>query len=118
MKSNSLKPKMKKAMWIEDRFWAYVEGQIVVIEDQKNRPRIKSQNITVAQAQVLTAPMPGRITKLLAKEGDPVEPGQLVVMMEAMKMEYSLRMPVAGSIKRVHVQVGDQVSLGQVLVEW
>jgi biotin carboxyl carrier protein len=112
MRSKLLKPKTDTGLWIQDQFWACVEGQVVVLEDKKNRPQVKSQSAAAAQAHSLTAPMPGRITKVLAQEG------QLVVMMEAMKMEYSLRMPVTGIVKRIHVQAGDQVSLGQTLVEW
>ncbi|MCX7674242.1 MAG: hypothetical protein N2Z70_00240 [Bdellovibrionaceae bacterium] len=93
-------------------------GQVGGLEDKKNRPQVKSQSAAAAQAHSLTAPMPGRITKVLAQEGEELQAGQLVVMMEAMKMEYSLRMPVTGIVKRIHVQAGDQVSLGQTLVEW
>jgi acetyl-CoA carboxylase biotin carboxyl carrier protein len=61
--------------------------------------------------------MPGRITKVTAKVGDKVEAGQTVIMMEAMKMEYTLKAEVEGVVKAVNVQESDQVNLGQILVE-
>ncbi len=46
----------------------------------------------------LHAPMPGRVVKVLVAEGDPVEPGQALLVLEAMKMEHTLRAPHAGRV--------------------
>src|SRR3954468_15690888 len=65
----------------------------------------------------LTAPMPGRITALLAKPGE-VEKGTPLLIMEAMKMEHTIRAPSAGLFKGFHYAIGDQVGEGADLVDF
>ncbi len=69
-----------------------------------------------ADAGSLHAPMPGRVIKVEVAEGDQVEEGQVLVVMEAMKMEHTLRAPHPGSVTRVLHSDGDQVEGGAVLV--
>jgi pyruvate carboxylase subunit B len=65
----------------------------------------------------VVAPMPGLIVRVNVAEGDTVQPGQGVVVMEAMKMENELRTSAAGTVKAVHVSPGKAVEKGTVLVE-
>ena len=62
----------------------------------------------------LTSPMPGTVVAVGVTDGDPVDVGTVVVAVEAMKMEHSLRSPVAGVVQLL-VAVGDQVKVGQPL---
>jgi biotin carboxyl carrier protein len=64
----------------------------------------------------VTAPMPGRIVKVLVNVGDAVAARQGVVVVEAMKMENELRSPRAGTVKEVRVAVGALVEARTVLV--
>ncbi len=64
----------------------------------------------------LTAPMPGKILAINISEGDSVETGQLLVLMEAMKMEHQIVAAFDGSVSEVRVAVGDQVDNGELLV--
>ena len=64
----------------------------------------------------LVAPMPGRILDVRAAVGDTVTAGQVLVVMEGMKMEHHLSTPADGTVAAVHVAVGDQVDNGAVLV--
>ena len=64
----------------------------------------------------ITAPMPGTILHVAAKPGDAVEAAQTLVVMEAMKMEQSLKSPRTGTIAQVLVAEGDQVGDGDTLV--
>jgi biotin carboxyl carrier protein len=66
----------------------------------------------------ITAPMPGLVVKVEVGEGDEVQPGQGVVIVEAMKMENELKAQGAGIVDRVHVAPGDTVEKGQVLVDF
>jgi acetyl/propionyl-CoA carboxylase alpha subunit len=69
------------------------------------------------EASALTAPMPGVVIRVLAREGDRVEPRQPLVLLEAMKMETPLVSPYAAVVRRVHVAEGDRVASGALLVE-
>ena len=65
----------------------------------------------------LMAPMPGLIVRIAVNEGDRVQPGQGLVVMEAMKMENELRATRAGTVKRVACKVGAAVEKGALLLE-
>ncbi|MGB2714541.1 MAG: biotin/lipoyl-containing protein [Vicinamibacterales bacterium] len=66
--------------------------------------------------QSVTAPMPGRVLRVLVAAGDAVSAGQGLVVVEAMKMENELRAPRAGRVKDVSVSAGASVDAGRVLV--
>ncbi|MEX0994238.1 MAG: acetyl-CoA carboxylase biotin carboxyl carrier protein subunit [Balneolaceae bacterium] len=65
----------------------------------------------------VTAPMPGKILEIIVKEGDEVEPGDPVAILEAMKMENELKSTVAGVVESVAVQVNESVDKSQLLIE-
>lgn len=65
---------------------------------------------------IVNSPMPGKVVKVLVKEGDAVEPGRPLVVVEAMKMENELVAEKAGTIQKVYVQPGDAVEGGARLV--
>jgi biotin carboxyl carrier protein len=65
----------------------------------------------------LSAPMPGVVIRVLAAEGERVEPRQPLVVLEAMKMDTPLLSPFEAVVRRVHVAEGDQVAGGALLVE-
>jgi biotin carboxyl carrier protein len=65
----------------------------------------------------LTAQMPGQVLDVLVAEGDAVERGQTLVILEAMKMEIRVTAPGDGVVKRLLAAKGDVVERGQVLLE-
>jgi len=67
-----------------------------------------------AQGQI-TTPMPGAVVRVEVAEGDTVEKGQILVVVEAMKMENEFRSEAAGTVTSVPVSPGDQVDSGAVL---
>jgi acetyl/propionyl-CoA carboxylase alpha subunit len=70
-----------------------------------------------AEQSTLSAPMPGTVIRVLAAEGDRVQPRQPLVVLEAMKMETPLVSPYEAVVRAVHVREGDHVAGGAVLVE-
>jgi biotin carboxyl carrier protein len=65
----------------------------------------------------ITAPMPGKVVRLLAAEGAAVEAGQSVIVIEAMKMQNELKAPKSGVVKKINVSEGAAVEAGQSLAE-
>jgi 3-methylcrotonyl-CoA carboxylase alpha subunit len=66
---------------------------------------------------LLTAPMPGRVIRLLVAVGDRVSAGQLLAVLEAMKMEQRFEAPRDGVVTALHVAEGDQVAEGTTLLD-
>ncbi len=69
-------------------------------------------------APEVTAPMPGKVLKILVAEGDSVEHGQALVVIEAMKMETTLYAESAAVVKKIHVAAGAMVDHGAVMIEF
>jgi glutaconyl-CoA/methylmalonyl-CoA decarboxylase subunit gamma len=71
-----------------------------------------------ANVNELTAPLPGTIVEVFIKAGEPVESGQIIVVIEAMKMKNSIRATRAGRIADVLVSAGQTVAHKQALVRF
>jgi biotin carboxyl carrier protein len=76
-----------------------------------------SRRRTAGSSGDLTAQMPGQVVTVLVNEGDAVERGQTLVILEAMKMEIRVSAPGGGRVKRLLVQTGQVVERGQLLLE-
>ena len=74
-------------------------------------PRASSDGMVVA-------PMPGIILSIAVKEGDDVNAGDPLLVLEAMKMENEIHAPQAGKVKKIHVSEGTEVQSGYELVEF
>lgn len=95
--------------------WAHVNGRTVVFEPEGSRVSKNKQK--VEDPKKIFAPMPGKIVKVLCKKGDSVSKEQTLIVMEAMKMEYSLKIHAAGVVKKLNVSIGSQAGLGDLLAE-
>lgn len=94
-------------------WWIHAEGEMFRFDPREGRAR--RQRGAAGDGGGLIAPMPGKITKILKNSGESVERGDAVLVMEAMKMEYTLKADVTGVVAEVSCAVGDQVALGQAL---
>ena len=72
--------------------------------------------VTPGSGSKVTAPMPGLILKILVKNGESVKKNQLVMVMEAMKMENEIFAPCDGTVSSINVSQGQQLSAGDVLL--
>jgi acetyl/propionyl-CoA carboxylase alpha subunit len=103
------------ALKAQGRLWFHWQGETHVV-DINTSSRRNAQDKGKAHPGVISAPMPGKITRVSVKAGERVSQGQALVVMEAMKMEYTLEADRDGVVGEVNVQIGQQVALGQVLV--
>lgn len=89
----------------------------VAVESERNRVAARAAGGgAAAKARDVKAPMPGRIIKVFVAEGDAVEAGQPVVIVEAMKMENEVKAKGPGVVAKVHAQVGATVEANATLV--
>lgn len=64
----------------------------------------------------IASPISGKVVKVAVADGAEVEKGQVLLTIEAMKMEYQIKAPYAGTVEKVNFKEGDQVDIGVVLV--
>jgi oxaloacetate decarboxylase alpha subunit len=82
----------------------------------KIAPASKAPAASSSNGEPLKAPLAGNIFKVLVNEGDEVEAGEVVIIMEAMKMETEIRAITAGEISAIHTKEGDSVAVGDILL--
>jgi 3-methylcrotonyl-CoA carboxylase alpha subunit len=100
-----------------------VGAELVVFEGGKSwRLAIVDPLAAVADVEAgvesLTAPMPGKIIAVKVEAGAKVERGQALLVMEAMKMEHTIRAPADGTVEKIHYKVGEQVDEGVELIHF
>jgi 3-methylcrotonyl-CoA carboxylase alpha subunit len=87
----------------------------------RRAPALSTERLSTAlhltDADTLESPMPGKVLKVMAAVGDKVTDEQPLVIIEAMKMEFTVRATHAGVVATVHFQEGAQVAAGDILVE-
>jgi biotin carboxyl carrier protein len=88
---------------------------IDLLDERRLRLRRAGGRFTLDGKQVLTAPMPGKVVKVLAKAGDAVKAGQGLLVIEAMKMENEMKSPKDGKLVELAVAEGQAVENGAVL---
>ncbi|MBP1765584.1 MAG: gcdC [Firmicutes bacterium] len=75
-----------------------------------------SAPVQVGQAETpINSPMPGKIIKIMVEVGQEVKKGEIILILEAMKMQNEIPAPVAGAIKSIHVNTAQNVKPGEVL---
>ena len=96
---------------------------IVTLDDEQYRLRVepavpiaRRTRMSASGAGEVKAPMPGLVVSVDVAEGDTVEQGRPVAVMEAMKMQSEMRTPLAGKVTAVHVKPGQEVMGGTILV--
>jgi len=75
-------------------------------------------NENVDENKVCRSPINGIVVKIAAQLGQSIQPGDTLLVLEAMKMETNITAPVAGKISKINVNAGDGVQAGLILVEF
>ena len=74
--------------------------------------------VAVDESKVCRSPVSGIAVKANVRPGETIQPGDLLFVLEAMKMETEITAPVGGKVAEVKVKVGDSVKSGQVVLTW
>ena len=93
--------------------WVFVAGTVVTVEEEREGGVPAAHDADAG----LAAPMPARVTKITVEVGQRVAKGDLLVTLEAMKMELPVRAPRDGTVKAISCQTGRMVTAGDRLVE-
>ena len=97
---------------------ATVNGKVyeVTIRTDKNGKAIETAaKTTTAETTEIIAQMPGKIMRILHKEGDVIKTGESILVIESMKMEVQITSTVSGKLSKIAVSEGEQVTTGQLL---
>ncbi len=95
--------------------------RVITVKD-KNAINLKSASIEKVMADTgnqyeIGANIPGNVYKILVKQGDKVEAGQPVAVLEAMKMETNVLAPLSGTVAKIYVKEGQRVVSGELIAE-
>ena len=96
---------------VGDVWWVHLNGRTYKWE------RIEPGSSSAEDEGGLVAPMPGKVLEVLVAQGDVVEAGTPLMVLEAMKMEHRIVAAVDGTVVTVHYEAGDQVAQGAVLLD-
>ncbi len=80
-------------------------------------PVATTASVKATSANAVVAPLSGSVARVLVEEGDEIEDGQVLLVLEAMKMETEITAPRAGKVLRILVEKGDAVAGGEGLIE-
>jgi biotin carboxyl carrier protein len=103
----------------EDEYRVLVDGRnyhVNLVDERRVRVGGVQSDLQLQGRQRVSVPMPGKVIEVLVSEGDSVEKGQGLVIVEAMKMENEVRSPITGEVKEIKVKPGDAVEGGAVLI--
>ncbi|MDX2090984.1 MAG: biotin carboxylase N-terminal domain-containing protein [Kofleriaceae bacterium] len=91
--------------------WVLSEGLVFPFVEEPRFPEVNARIVPGG----LTAPMPGKVVKVHVAAGEVVTAGAALVVLEAMKMEHTVRAPDGGTVQAIHVAVGEQVDADRLL---
>ena len=100
-----------------NRYSVQVDGSsyAIAINDPRSWTRVRGAMAREGRQQI-TAPMPGKIVRILVHEGQRVESGEGLVVVEAMKMQNEIKSPKSGNVQKVMVREGQAVNAGETLL--
>jgi biotin carboxyl carrier protein len=87
----------------------------VAVEDPRSWQGRRRKELLQAGPQRLASSMPGKVVRVLSREGDAIEAGQGIIVVEAMKMQNEIKSVKAGTLRKLLVREGANVNAGEVL---
>jgi acetyl/propionyl-CoA carboxylase alpha subunit len=103
---------------IDKKIWFKIGEQVYSCDLlDLNEGSTRKSKAAIKSPDKILAPMPGKVTKVFVSESQSVNKGDALLVMEAMKMEYTLKSDIAASVEELNAKVGDQVTLGFLLIQ-
>lgn len=103
----------------KDKKYIFLEGQQFVIQEPgQGAPGFQAGEDRAQEDKLLvTAPMPGKVIKIMVSEKEPVRKNQTLAIVEAMKMENEIKSSIEGFVKKIFASAGDLVDSERPLIE-
>jgi oxaloacetate decarboxylase alpha subunit len=125
---DDVKPAAGKAASGKEVYTIAVNGQSYVVEVSEGgditgmvpvkggAPAATAAAAPASKGEPVPAPLAGNIFRVLVAPGQAIKEGDLLIVLEAMKMETEIRAPHAGTVGSINVKVGDSVAVGDILM--
>ena len=97
----------------EKEKYVFVDGEVFKVRPVQLTGMKKEKN----KEGDLNSPISGRVVSVKVKNGDSVKKGDILMVIEAMKMEYLIRAPFDGKVKKVHFKEKEQIEIGKETIE-
>lgn len=110
----------RRLAWVAEdgqRRWVFCDGEVVIVEVGGQGPTRRQRAAATTGHDLLCAPMPATVVKVVAPAGTRVSRGATVLLLEAMKMELPLRAPHDAVVRAVHCREGELVQPDVTLVD-
>ncbi len=102
----------------ENNFYVHIDGRAVKLDKVKDdSDNFTKEAVEFVSKDEISTPMPGKVVKILVKEGDKVTARQPLVIVESMKMENEIKSPTDGKVKSIHFGPGDLVKPGLPIIK-
>lgn len=97
---------------------AVVSPKIAVVKPTSSSADFEApQQVVTGNAGSIKSPLPGNVSKIRVQEGQAVKAGDVLMTLEAMKMENEIMAPAAGTVKKIYVAEGKAVQQGEALID-
>ena len=107
-----------EAQVIQGKLWIHFQGRTwLAADDLRRSGKSAFSGATAGKATkgLILSQMPGKVIKIFKAVGDKVTAGEVILVMEAMKMEYTMKADIDGTLESIKCEVGRQMELGKVL---
>jgi biotin carboxyl carrier protein len=102
----------------EERVERGAEKKETIMKEKEPFGKYETYETITSKEKTITAPMPAKAIKVNCKAGERVKKGDVLVILEAMKMENEIHSPIDGTIKEVMIQEGGNVSQDEIMVRF
>jgi biotin carboxyl carrier protein len=102
----------------DNKIFIHLDGRVIELEKVGNDlKKFSADGLEYGAKDQIVTPMPGKVVKILVSEGDKIELGQPLVIVESMKMENEIKSPTNGTVVSIHFKDGDLVESNQPIIK-